>query len=409
MRSRLVWTLVDQAFSSGRNFVLIFLLARGSSPVEFGTMMIGYAVFTAGVAISRNAFGGILGIDVPIFSKQETALLLGRSMAGVIAVGTLTGLLVATYANFAPGMGEGVVALLILACFAPIVLAQDLQRFHAVAAARVMHAGLADGLWFILGCATLLTSILAGLPDWGLGTAGAGVLLWGGSAALSAIVLALCGHWSRPRFMGLVDWMRGDARRFHLGGDALLSSVSPLVTSMLIAALGGAHIVGAVRGAGTMFGPLNLITATFPLALVPEAIRAGPQRAMRLYVLAISSFTVLSLGWGAVLWVLPSAVGAGLLGETWTLVRGIILVTAWEYVGLGVWAVARSRLRVQGRVRTAFRLRVAFTAATILSVPAVLTFSAKPISVAFALAIVSIILAGAGWLTAQSHVDSRPS
>ena len=59
---RLVWSTIDQALSSASNFLLIFLVARGTSTAELGVIFIGYSISTTGIVLNRNTFGGILGI-----------------------------------------------------------------------------------------------------------------------------------------------------------------------------------------------------------------------------------------------------------------------------------------------------------------------------------------------------------
>lgn len=394
---RLVWSTLDQALSSASNFVLIFLLARGSTPAEFGLLAIGYSLLTVAVAISRNAFGGILSLDLGRIGRREGADLVARSSGAVLALSVVPMLALAVYAVLALRALDGRTALLVIAVGIPVLLLQDLQRFRAVSIGRPAHAALADGIWLVVVLAAFLVPIAASVDL----SAAVGAAAWVVGAACSLLVFVALGYRTRPRFDGLVGWLRGDARRAHLVSDASLASTTPLLNSSAVAAVGGADIVAAIRGSGVLYGPLNLITATIPMAVVPEAVRMGPDRSRRLFTAVGAGFATLALLWGVTLFLLPDAIGGALLGESWPLVQAIVLITAIEYVGLGYLAVAHSRLRVQGRLKMVAQLRLAYSLATLaLPVAAVLVWGTA-VAAAIGLAASSLAFAAASQVIAR--------
>lgn len=395
--SRLLWSVLDQGFSSGSNFILVFLLARGTSPQEFGLLMIGYTIITVAVAVSRNTFGAIFGIDLPRINAADSSVLVSRSAAAVLLTAAPVSLILVGYAAIAPVTADGQRGLTLLAVALPLVLLQDLQRFWSVAQGAPMHAAAADFLWLVTAASGFFLPRL--YPGLGSVTVGACAFTLG--ALLSFSTLIAMGYRLRPQLRGVVTWLRSDVRRLHLATDSVLSSSIPLANSSIIAILGGPQLVAAIRGAGILFGPLNLLSATFPLALVPEAVRSSQDRARRLFVLAAVAFGLVACLWGVSLHYLPSSAGAQLLGESWTLVQPIVLITMVEYVGLGVWAVSRSRLVVQERLRTALRLRVGFSAATlVLPIMAVL-LGGTAAAIAATLAATSLIFALVSWRVSQ--------
>jgi O-antigen/teichoic acid export membrane protein len=360
----MLWSTLDQGLSSGSNFLLVFLLARGAAPIEFGIMMIGYSIVIVAVTVSRNAFGGILGLDLPRQQSPENSELVARSLTSVVLLALPVSTALLVFAALVPTTFSGAIALGLLALALPVILVQDLQRFWAVSIGSPAHAAASDLVWLLVALGGFALPKLA--P--GVNPTISGAAIWSLGGLLGSLLLMVIGYRTRPLQRGLLRWLESDSRRHHLAWESLLASVSPLAASSMIATVGGPAIVAAIRGAGTLFGPLNLLSATIPMALVPEALASGPRRAKRLFLAAAVGFGTIAALWGVALHVLPSRAGTALLGESWSLVHAIILITAMEYVGIGLWGVARARLRVQGRLRTSLRLRKSFTI-TIVTLP----------------------------------------
>lgn len=387
-RRRVAWSTLDQALSSASNFALIFLIARGTSPSELGFIFIGYAVLTAGIAVSRNAFGGILGIDLPTIDGPAASELVARSLGGVLITSLVVSSALLVLAFALPLSTEATTVILLLSASSPFVHFQDLQRFWAVARGRSHHAAASDALW--------LTLALSGF--WVANAAPASLdSVWGAAAWVvggiaGGLLLIKLDYWRAPVFSGSWPWLSRDSRRRQLAADALIAQLSPLGTMSLVAAIGGPQILAAVRAAGTLFGPLNLLSATIPLALVPEAIRSGPSRAKRLFLITTVGYSLIALAMGLLVFVTPLSVGSALLGSTFPLAQTIILITTVEYVGLGLWGVSRARFRVEQRLDVALRFRVVFSIfSVILPIVAVLAWgSARALATSFAITAVCV-------------------
>lgn len=361
-QSRLALATFDQALSSASNFVLIFLLARGSAASDLGRLLIGYTLVTLAIAVCRGAFGAILGMDLPSASVADASVLARQSVAGVIVVsGTAVAALVA-FTLLSAGSEGAVNALLVIALATPIVLLQDLQRYWAVAVAKPAHALIADAVWLLTCGAGFAVSMLTALTI----SAAVGAALWAVGAVLACAVLALFGYRAAPNWCAILPWLISDARRVRLGADALLGSLAPLANGGAVAAIAGFPVTAAVRGAGILFGPLNVLSGAIPLALVPEALRSSKRRAHRLFAGTAAGFSLLALIWAVLLAVTPDEAGTQLMGATWPSVQEIILITGVEYVGIGLWSAAAARLRAAGRVRLALRLRIAFSVSSIV-------------------------------------------
>ncbi len=384
---RMALSVVDQGLSSGSNFVLVFLLARSSSPSELGLILIGYTILTLSVTLGRNTFGAVLGMDLPRATPDEARLLLRRTTASVLATSLLTATALAGFALLLSSP-RAAVTVVVLAVASPILLLQDIQRYWAVAVGHPGHAVAADAVWFAVAFAGFVLPLALGTGT----SAAVGAATWAAGALLSSLVLAFLGYLARPLWSGLGGWLVADVRRGQLSADALLACVVPLVNGAAVAAVGGPQLIAAIRGAATLFGPLNLLSATIPLALVPEAIRATRARAQRLFTLTTWTYGVLSVTLALVLHLLPNSTGSALLGETWPLVQAIVLITGLEYVGLGIWSVARARLRVQDRLAAALRLRVVFSVVSIVLPVVVVLVLPTAAAVAASLAVGSLVM-----------------
>jgi len=166
------------------------------------------------------------------------------------------------------------------------------------------------------------------------------------------------------------EWL-GDSKadRLRFGGEALMGAGASFIVLLAAAALVSSAAVAALRGAGTVMGPLSLTMTAVTLAVVPELRRTGPSvsavrawRHLRKVAIALSALAVIA---GVVAWLLPAAWGARLLGDTWSVVREIIPLTAVEYVALAWLAASAAGLRAQGRSGSLLRLRAVFTALTL--------------------------------------------
>lgn len=351
---RLGAATLDQVLSSASNFALILLLARESSPSQFGQLVIAYASLTFAVTISRSALGVILGIDLPAASRRDGQLLINRSVAAAVILGLLPFAALGTWALALCVTGEVQTASILglLAVASPLILLQDTCRYWAVASARPMVAVRADAIWvaacvapFAAGGLGLNVSAFTGAAAWVLG------------ATLSMVAFLIHGLRARPMWAGLWAWFLADERRRHLGADAMLAAFAPLANSTGAAFVAGPQVTAAVRGAGTLFGPLNVLGAAVALAVVPEARRATPRRARRMVIILAVTLATTAATTGICLSLLPNSLGTQLLGPTWGPAKGLIFLLALEYVGLGLWTAAMMHFRAHGATGTALKFR----------------------------------------------------
>ncbi|WP_164878630.1 hypothetical protein [Nocardioides yefusunii] len=292
---------------------------------------------------------------------------MSNSLSASLGLGGLIAVSLALASQF-PGLSPTVShVLLVLGVTAPVLMTQDLLRYAAIAQARPGAALASDASWaFIVAGGWLMSAVgLISLSP----TQGAVLWLTGAIIALMVLVAILRPPRLAPLRQALGDF-RGDPRRGHLTLDALLSGATPLVNASAAGAVSTTQVVAASRGASTLFGPLNTLTTSITLAVVPELKRQDKATARRLLRMMPLVLVLGTLVWGAVLSILPDSIGTALLGETWTLAEPLLWVVTIEYVGLGLRAAAAAALRAANRTALVLKIRIGYAAGLCIAPPA---------------------------------------
>jgi O-antigen/teichoic acid export membrane protein len=355
---RLGVATLDQFASSLSNVLFVFALARVSDVAEFGKIGLVLTGFSTALAASR----GLLGTPIALLSHDRTHLRddIGHALSTALLGGIALSLCMigATATTDVAAVG------LVISGALPLVLAQDVARYAAISDGHPGMALSSDSLW---------AAGSLGLLAWTwLDPHVSSLRLALGWALLSGLSLALLAASSsfRPRLGGLTNWWRlTRSARLMFGGEAVLGAVTNLVVMALIALILAPSAVAALRGAGSVMGPLSIFMSAIALAVVPELRRddehLSAERAWRhLSKLAIA-MSALSLGIGVVAWLTPSAVGRLLLGDTWSLAHTILPITAVEYAAIAWVTSAANGLRAQARSGELIRLRAILTTLTV--------------------------------------------
>lgn len=226
-----------------------------------------------------------------------------------------------------------------------------------------------------------------------------------GVSALPALALGLwlLRPWVRGAAAGeLLRDVRPYLRRGHLGQRFVVEfAVGNGSSQLAVLGLGvfaTPLAVGALRGATTLFGPLNVLfnsANSFGPPLVGRA--SGKRGVVRLTAVMGGTLAVTGAVWGAVLYALPDRIGRDLLlGETWTAASALLPATGVQYAVMGLGTCALLSLRVLNPKST-LSLQVVFS---LLSVALLLAGYALwgAAGAAWGLALGSAAKAAAGWL-----------
>ncbi|MBD0863109.1 hypothetical protein IA539_18155 [Gordonia sp. zg691] len=350
---------VDQLLSSVSNGVVLLAMAAVSTIDDFGTLSLLFTLAAAAIGILRGALGTPLllsaGEGTSAIRHHGRHAVVAALVAGVLGAPVL---LVAGAALGHPAFG------LLLALALPIILMQDTLRYCAIALGRAHVAVVWDGLWCAGSVAALLLAwwhpvwltaawLLAGWVVFAVAS------LIGLGAALRVV----------PEFSGTWRWVRADLRgRIRYGVDAGLEQVAFFAVLLIGTVVIGSYATAALRGATAALAPVAILGSSIPLLVIPAAIRSGKQpREIWRSLTKLALFTsVCSVVAGLVLYLLPAHLGHRVLGESFDVIRDVVLIVAAEYAATGWLLVIGVYLRSQNRSAEVVRLRSFAVCATLV-------------------------------------------
>ncbi|MCL3862915.1 hypothetical protein [Actinotalea sp. K2] len=374
--------LVDQGLSSASNALVLVAFARSSGVEQFGRLALIFLILTTLLSLTR----GFLGVHLVRLGGDHRRLVVEGRFA--VATGILLGLtvsLVAILVCYAIGAAP---AVWVLALAPPFIIWQDVLRYYSVASGRAGSAVLSDGLWCVGSvAAVVLTALSTQVSPFHIS------LLWVSSAAAALLVLATTVPLP-PRWRGLREWMAdGRAERSSFGLEGVVSALNSVAVLAVVTAILGLSATAALRGAGTIIGPLSLLMSALPLVVIPELARGGAAhdgreawRRLRWWGLSIS---LLALSIGVIALVLPSSVGTALLGETWPYAQRVLPLMALEYAALAWLHAAGAGFRLLGQGRRLLSIRV-LAAVSALGAAGLLALTGDVVFVAAGLALVAM-------------------
>jgi O-antigen/teichoic acid export membrane protein len=356
--------VLDQLLSSGSNFLGLIAAARMLSTDRFGAYAVAIATYTVALGLCRAFCAEALLVrigDDPDDQRDRAA----RAATDAFGLGVAVAPLILVVASLVEGPTAG--ALLALALTLPLLLLQDTLRYGAFARSSPRLAVLSDGTWVVLQVVVYAVIHVVGSPS-----ALVMVLAWAGTGAVAGLVQLRIGD-VRPRFGRPFSWLR---ENIDLGGryatDFACGTGVGQIASYALVGVAGVGALGALRGAQTAFGPVNVLTAGSYIALVPEAKRIAQRSTRRLTQMCVVVAIVMSLASAAmflVLWMLDDDQGRILLGDSWQDARQVLLPVALASMAGSVFAGASTGIRSLEAARELLRTRL-FTTPVALTVPA---------------------------------------
>ncbi|MER5752807.1 hypothetical protein [Streptomyces sp. NPDC002088] len=332
-RTALLCSVLDQAVSALTNIAVLVLVARHGEADTFALFATAYVVFS----VLLGGFGAYVGQELVLHrGEPDTLRQVCRSAPAFTAcASTVLGVLLAGGAATATADAAVYAALgLVL----PVTLTQDTLRYCFSVLRKPQYALLTD----LLRLAAVLPA-LAVQPD---GSSAARTTLVWGLSALPALLLALA--LLRPHVSGARIDLRRYVVRGHLGRRFLVEfGVGNATSQLAVLALGlfaTPLAVGALRGATTLFGPLN-VAFNAATGFGPPLLNRhhAPRRAA---FLAGTGLAAVAAGWAAVLYALPARWGSQLLGDTWESAAGVLPATGAQYAAMAFGVCGLLALRV---------------------------------------------------------------
>ncbi len=361
---RLSLGVVDQLLSSGSNFVALLLGARYLDVVEFGSYSLALVSYTLTLGVTRALCSEALLV------RPGEGAEVRRNHADAAGAAVWVGLAASVAFALAALFTSGATALclFVLAVTMPGLLVQDTFRYAAFARGTPRSAVVSDATWF------------AGL------VLGFGGLVMAGAASAPAMLLAwtlpgVLAGWRRvvhegvmPRVGSGIAWItrnRDLSVRYVL--DFITGAGAALVASYVLVVTADVTAVGSIRGAQTIFGPVNILLTGAYIVLVPEGRRAAARSARALTVACVAAsvvFAAVAAGLLLVFLSLDGAQGRLLLGGTWDGARTVLVPVGLASVAGGSMAGAIAGLRSLAAARELLRVRL-FTIPTTLALPIV--------------------------------------
>ncbi|MCX4716124.1 hypothetical protein [Streptomyces virginiae] len=330
-----VASVLDQAASSATNILVLVLAARLSSASGFADFSMVYVTFSVLLGLNMAYVGQSL-----VLEKGERLGAECRSAVGFTAAGSAAlGVLLAAVGLALPGATG--TAFLALGLVLPLVLLQDGLRYCFSALRAPERALAADALRLVC-----VVAALALQPEGA--SAGRLVLAWG----LSALPALALGLWLlRPYVRGARADLRPYLRRGHLGQRFVVEfAVGNGSSQLAVLGLGvfaTPLAVGALRGATTLFGPLNVLFNSANAFGPPVLGRLGGKRATVRATAALGLvLAAVGAGWATALYLLPDRLGRELLGDTWAGASALLPATGAQYAVMGLGTCALLTLRV---------------------------------------------------------------
>ncbi|MFI7586789.1 hypothetical protein ACIB24_06915 [Spongisporangium articulatum] len=332
---RVLWTFADQALSSLTNFAVTIVVAREVGADAFGAFALALLTFSFVIGLGRAIIGDPYVIRFSASDPAEAHEATRQATGGAFLYGLVAGLVCLVAALVVPDADTSG-GLLALAFCLPGMLVQDTWRFVFFAARRPAAATMSDLLWAVLQFTLLGVLIRGGHESVFLLT-----LSWGLSATASAVL----GIWQAravPAVGSGFTWFRRTSDlNVRMGADFAFNQGFVNLAMYAVTGILGLVATGALRGAQTLLGPLNLFRSGLDSFVLPMmARRAAQGRSLLGLVTATSApATAVTAAWVVILFVLPDRWGRELFGASWdgahTVMLGIGVVSLAQGVVLG--------------------------------------------------------------------------
>lgn len=305
---RVGFALASNGLVSLASFMLAISIARNSSIgvfAEFSFAMVSYLFITG---LTRAAFTNT-ALSRP---NDRQSYLRSIQRSTLISIVAALGLIV--WALLSSNY-----YLLILGITLPGQVMLDFIRTYNAAAEKPLMSLTLSTVW---SGATLMVSIIS------FGYAVEPILLfatWAISGCLTGFVGSIVsGVLSKPW------WGRERSETsaaFFFSIDYLVGAGGAQVTTALLGVLADTRILGAIRGAGTLLGPINLVSTTARSLLLPFLSKDNANKSRQLRsafsVMIIQVLVMMPLL--VLLQFIPDWLGIQLLGETWKIASLAIL------------------------------------------------------------------------------------
>ncbi|MFC9758540.1 hypothetical protein [Streptomyces sp. NPDC056921] len=354
-RTAIVCSVADQGVAALTNILVLVTAARLSTVAEFARFSAVYLVFTVLLGVSGAYTGQPLVLRRG--GSEEVRGACRSAVAFTLLAAAVLGAALAGICLLVPGATAD--ALMALGLVLPVVLGQDTMRY-AFSTLHLPHLALA-------GDFLRLVCVLGALALQPHGAPAARLVAVWGLAALPALILSAA--LLHRRVAGVPVRPGGLLRRGHLGRRFVVEFAVGNATGQLsvlgLGAVGNPLVVGALRGATTLFGPLNVLFTSATGFGPPLLGRLdGERRRVRAAAVLAAVLAAGAAAWATVLALLPDPAGRRLLGDTWPTAAALLPATGSQYAAMAVGTCGLLALRMLDP-RTTLAIQVVFSLASV--------------------------------------------
>ncbi|WP_420363618.1 hypothetical protein AABM26_04570 [Curtobacterium aetherium] len=386
-RGRAGTSLAVSALASSSGLLVAVAVARTSSVEDTGRFAIVMTALLLTTAIARSAVTDALVAGAA--RRPQDCRMLGRASA----IGMFCGL-----ALLAIGLVTESTYLITGALAVHGLTMRECIRGVLVAVGSARTAVVLEGAWSAIN-GLAFVGTLTGTWD---GTVAFAV--WASSGALLGYVAAvLTASDTRPSWSGTPV---PSARSVAFAADTLIGSGVVQLVTWIATAIGGLPVAAALRGAGTLAGPVTTALTAARAVLIPRSGRSlASSDGLRRSAVDAASMVGLAVPALVALAFVPDRVGDALLGDTWVLVGPILPLTALDLLFQLVAAVPEAAHRALGLGRRILTVRCS---TAVVRLPAVIIAAPHGIGAVVSVAATVTVLGAIAWWWSLATLG-RPS
>ncbi|MFI2779324.1 hypothetical protein [Streptomyces sp. ALB3] len=385
-RTAILCSVADQGVAALTNILVLVAAARLSTVADFARFSAVYLVFT----VFLGAAGAYTGQPLVLRrgAGEDTRGACRSAVVFTVGAAAVLGALLAAVSLAVPG--DTARALVVLGLVLPVVLGQDAVRYAFSTLQRPHLALCAD----LLRLACALGALSA--QEYGA-TPARLIAVWGLSALPALLLSAVLLHRSTG---GVPLLLRPMLRRGHLGRRFVVEFGVGNATSQLsvlgLGAVGNPLLVGALRGATTLFGPLNVLFTSATSFGPPLLGRIGDERRRIRATAGLAAVLAATAAlWATTLALLPDRAGRELLGDTWPTAAALLPATGSQYAAMAVGTCGLLALRMLDP-RTTLGIQVLFSLTAVVFMAGGYVLGGVP-GAAWGLCLGSLCKAAATW------------
>jgi O-antigen/teichoic acid export membrane protein len=347
---RLIAGFLDQGIVSLGSITYLICAAQFLSSTELGKFAIGVATLALTLSVVRAMCGETLLARLEgdsCFEGQAVAMLGLVSILAVIAFVLCLGVT----SLWRPASGVFVAT----AFAVPGILFQDAVRYLLIAR-RDPKALLASDSAFVLISST---AIVVSAHSWRSGEAV--IAAWASVSFVLAVLLLMVYRWI-PDVRSAFGWFRDVWQQSSaFAVESILGALVGYTTVVVIAAFSSHAEVAAFRATISVFGVTSVATNFLRSSVLRELAKRdlADGRQANLVQAKMACVLVAAVASAAtVLYLMPMSLGQRLLGDTWSVVAGLLMAGAVNRLAASASVVPTVMLRVLGVSWQATKVRI---------------------------------------------------